>query len=63
MHGVFDIQLEIDLDYEQGRAPTRLDMEIESTLYRVVQEALTNARKHADTAHVAVSVTETPTAS
>jgi signal transduction histidine kinase len=60
MHGVFDIELEIDLDYERGRAATRLDMEIESTVYRIVQEALNNARKHASAGHVTVSVAEAP---
>jgi signal transduction histidine kinase len=58
MSGLFDIELEVDLDYEQGRAPTRLDMEVESTVYRVVQEALNNARKHARAKRVTVTVTE-----
>jgi signal transduction histidine kinase len=62
MRGSFDVELALDLAYDQGRAPTRLDAEIESTIYRVVQEALNNARKHAGASHVAVSVTEGPDA-
>ncbi|MEX1141932.1 MAG: GAF domain-containing sensor histidine kinase [Thermoleophilaceae bacterium] len=56
--GEFDVSLTIDLDYESGREPTRLDIEIESTIYRTVQEALSNARKHARARRVVVSVTE-----
>src|SRR5204863_9253004 len=35
----------------------RLPAEIETTLYRVVQEALTNVVKHAGAAHVSIVVT------
>ena len=43
-----EIELEVDLDFEAGRAPQRLAPEIESAVYRLVQEALTNVVKHAD---------------
>lgn len=42
-----DIVVTIDLDYEAGRQPTRLAPEIESAIYRIVQEALANTHKHA----------------
>ncbi len=37
------------IDYEDGLGDARLPAEIETALYRVAQEALTNARKHAGT--------------
>ena len=57
LHGL-DIDLEVDLDYEQGRQPTRHLPEIESTIYRLVQEALTNVAKHARAERVWISVHE-----
>jgi signal transduction histidine kinase len=51
-----DVQTEIDLDLgpiEDGR---RLDAELESTIYRVVQEALTNVSRHAQATQAIVSV-------
>jgi signal transduction histidine kinase len=53
-----DVQLEVDLDYERGRAPTRPDPELETAIYRLVQEAVTNAVKHAGADLVSVSVRE-----
>jgi two-component system, NarL family, sensor histidine kinase DevS len=35
----------------------RLDPELESTIYRVVQEALTNVSRHADASHAIISLT------
>jgi signal transduction histidine kinase len=49
---------ETNLDYEAGRRPTRLTPEIESTVYRVVQEALTNIAKHARAERAVVTVIE-----
>jgi signal transduction histidine kinase len=40
------VDLAIDLAYDQGRAPDRHATELETALYRIVQEALTNATKH-----------------
>jgi signal transduction histidine kinase len=57
VHGL-DIELDVDLDYEQGRHPTRHVPEIESTIYRLVQEALNNVAKHARAEHVWVNVVE-----
>jgi signal transduction histidine kinase len=47
-----DVQTEIDLDPERQR----LDPELESTVYRVVQEALTNVSRHAQATRAVVSI-------
>jgi signal transduction histidine kinase len=60
-----DVRTEIALDHDAGR----LDPELESTIYRIVQEALTNVSRHAEASsalveigeragHVVVSVTD-----
>lgn len=54
----FGATTEIDLDFEEGRASDRLPMEVESTVYRLVQEALTNVGKHAAATRVTVKVAE-----
>ena len=54
----FEVTTNMDLGYEEGRAPDRLPIELESTVYRLVQEALTNAGKHASATRVTVSVRE-----
>jgi signal transduction histidine kinase len=52
-HGlVIDGTVELAEDGE----PLRLDPEIETVVYRVVQESLTNAARHADAEYVAVEV-------
>lgn len=48
-------QAEVDL----SRAPARLTHELEATTFRIVQEALTNAAKHAQATEVGVSLSET----
>jgi signal transduction histidine kinase len=53
-----DIGARVDLAFEEGRAPTRLETEVESALYRLVQEALSNAVKHASAEHVTVDIAE-----
>jgi signal transduction histidine kinase len=57
LHGL-SIELSIDLDYESGRHPTRHVPEVESTVYRIVQEALTNVTKHAHAEHISIEVIE-----
>jgi signal transduction histidine kinase len=53
------VQIDLDLDFEQGRSETRLRGEVEDTIYRLVQEALNNAVHHGEAQRVAVEVSET----
>jgi signal transduction histidine kinase len=53
-----EIVASIDLDYESGRQSTRLAPEVESTIYRIVQEALANVAKHARAAHAEITLVE-----
>jgi signal transduction histidine kinase len=53
-----DLRVELDLAYASGRATTRLSPQVEDTLYRVVQEALTNVVKHAQATCVQVTIVE-----
>ena len=53
-----EVSLELDLAYESGRESTRHVSAIETTIYRLVQEALTNAVKHAHATRLTVSVSE-----
>jgi signal transduction histidine kinase len=53
-----EIEMEIDLAYENGDAEFRHEAEIESTIYRLVQEALTNVAKHAGATHAQVRVSD-----
>jgi signal transduction histidine kinase len=52
------VELILDLAHEQGRVTDRLMPELEAALYRVVQEALTNASKHAGECRAVVEVIE-----
>lgn len=66
-----DVTTEIDLDVgvengsatdgepEDHDARRRLDPELESTVYRIVQEALTNVSRHAEASSAVISVTAT----
>jgi signal transduction histidine kinase len=59
-----EVKTEIDLgggdgqDASVGDGGRRLDPELESTIYRVVQEALTNVSRHAQASKATISVTE-----
>jgi signal transduction histidine kinase len=52
------VHLVIDLGSGQGRSATRRPAAMESTLYRLVQEATTNAIKHAHATELDVAVVE-----
>jgi len=56
-----EVDLAIDLAYEQGREPDRHGTEVETTMYRIVQEALNNAAKHGDARHARVEIVEDDT--
>jgi two-component system, NarL family, sensor histidine kinase DevS len=56
--GDLAIDLEIDLDFEAGRERTRLNPELESGIYRVLQEALNNIVKHAEASRVQIRMLE-----
>jgi signal transduction histidine kinase len=53
-----DIQTAMHLAHERGEHPARLTPELESAVYRIVQEALTNVAKHAGAEHVQIDLRE-----
>jgi signal transduction histidine kinase len=57
-----DVQIDIELFGEESRSgddrARRLDPELESTIYRVVQEALTNVGRHAHATKAIVNISE-----
>ncbi|HME01875.1 MAG TPA: GAF domain-containing sensor histidine kinase [Solirubrobacteraceae bacterium] len=55
------VDLDVDLDHEQGREPTRYIIDLETALYRIVQEALTNACKHGEAKRAVVEVRDDST--
>jgi signal transduction histidine kinase len=54
------VVIDIDLGNGYGGAPRRLDAATENTVYRLVQEALSNATKHAHAGRADVRVTALP---
>jgi signal transduction histidine kinase len=52
------VEVHVDLAFERGDELTRYTPELESTTYRLVQEALTNAVRHAGAGKVRIDVTE-----
>ncbi|MFL6016902.1 MAG: GAF domain-containing protein [Gaiellaceae bacterium] len=52
----FTEQVGIDTDVEASLGETRLPAEVETALYRLVQEALTNVIKHSRARHVSISL-------
>jgi signal transduction histidine kinase len=53
-----DVDAHIDLAYDRAQADTRLDPELETGVYRIVQESLTNAVKHGAASRASVEVIE-----
>ena len=53
-----EVEFEIDLAHETGRSPERLLPELESSVYRIVQAALTNATQHGAAEHATVTLLE-----
>ena len=53
-----EVDVKIDLAFERERESTRHTSELETTLYRIVQEGLNNVIKHADAERVSISVIE-----
>jgi signal transduction histidine kinase len=56
-HGL-EVDVSIELAYEQGEASQRMSSELESALYRITQEALTNATKHGKASRAVVEIRE-----
>jgi signal transduction histidine kinase len=52
-----DVKTEIEFGRENQDGGGRLDAELESTIYRVVQEALTNVSRHAEATQAVISLT------
>ena len=59
-HGI-EVDMSVDLAYEHGREPTRYITELETALYRIVQEALTNSSRHGKARRVVVQISEDST--
>ncbi len=59
-HGL-DVDFSTDLAYEHHRMTTRHTSELETAIYRISQEALTNASKHGHARRVMVEIDENPT--
>ena len=55
-----DVSAHVELAYERGEHADRLSLELETGVYRIVQEALTNTIKHGRASHAAVEVIEGP---
>jgi signal transduction histidine kinase len=54
-------QTQLEIDFEAGVPQERLPQVVETTLYRVVQEALTNVVKHAAASRVSILVVQKDT--
>jgi signal transduction histidine kinase len=55
---VLDVRLRVDLSDDEDGRPIRFVAQTENTVYRLVQEALTNVAKHSEASEAAVEVIE-----
>ena len=53
-----DVDVHVELNFEHGREKNRLSPDLETGVYRMVQEALTNAIKHGEASRAVVEVLE-----
>ena len=53
-----EVEVVVDLAYEAGREATRLSADLESAIYRLAQESMNNALKHASPTAVRIEVAE-----
>jgi signal transduction histidine kinase len=53
---VYGLEVETQIDLEAGGEQRRFDADLETTVYRIVQEALNNVSRHAKATHATVSV-------
>ena len=53
-----EVDLHVQLAYEEGREPMRHTEEVEAAVYRIAQEALTNVSKHSGATKARVEVRE-----
>jgi signal transduction histidine kinase len=60
-HNGLSVDVHIDLAHEEGRADTRHTPELEITMYRIVQESLTNAVKNGHATRSVVELVEAST--
>lgn len=60
-HDGLEIDISIELAFEQGQKSTRMIDELETALYRITQEALTNATKHGHATRIVIEIREDPT--
>ncbi|HSD23986.1 MAG TPA: GAF domain-containing sensor histidine kinase [Solirubrobacterales bacterium] len=60
----FDVEIDVDVDLvrSSGEEPVRLPPELEATIYRLVQEAMNNAIKHAEPSRISVTVSRADSA-
>jgi signal transduction histidine kinase len=53
-----EVDVSVELAFEQGRDQSRLHAELETAVYRIAQEALTNASKHGEAKRAVVEISE-----